>query len=258
VLHDQEDPDCAGLDGSRLRLGICTPNSLWLVEFVGAQRAIFETGKADGVLSLQELKARDGLYAIGPVKDLDGEITIFGSQPSISKVRGSGFAVDRSWNHDAIFLVWSQQKQWRDVAIPTDVKGYLDLQGFIKTQADAAGIDTGRPFPFLITDQPIEIAWHINVDRSEGKPITPELFAKSKTGYFTRGEAVDIVGFYSEQHTGVFISKYAPAVPAGSDKTNAIHLHFVSHSSEATGHIDNIVLGDKATLRLPLVPSETK
>jgi acetolactate decarboxylase len=224
-----------------------------LVEFVGAQSRIFETGKADGVLSLRLLEGREGVYAVGPLKGLDGEITIFNSRPHITRVRGAGCTVEHSWDQDAIFLVWSNQRKWRDIAIPENVSGYLELQTFVKAQAEAAGIDSSRPFPFLLAGAPAEIDWHINIDRSEGKPITQELFAKSKAGYVIKGEPVDMIGFYSEHHPGVFISKYTPAVPPASGLANALHIHFVSRQGEAAGHVDNLKLGAGMMLRLPVV-----
>ena len=48
-----------------------------LVEYVGAQKTIFSTGKAESVVSLEDLAGRKNLYAMGPIDALDGEITIF-------------------------------------------------------------------------------------------------------------------------------------------------------------------------------------
>ena len=112
-----------------------------------------------------------------------------------------------------------------------------------KTQAQAAGIDVTKPFPFLLAGTPVEIKWHINVDRTEGKPITKELFAKSKQPFITKNEPVDIIGFYSENHAGVFLSPNAPAIKEGSGMKNAIHIHLVSRTSKASGHIDDLMLG---------------
>src|ERR1700761_5395296 len=182
-----------------------------LVEFAGAQSTIFKTGKAAGALSIGSLEKRECLYAVGPVEALDGEITVFESQPYVSRARGSSYVVERSWNEKAVFLAWSSQGTWRDIAVPDDVRGYLDLQDFVKSAASSAGLDVERPFPFLLTGAPSEIRWHINVDRTEGRPIDRELFARSKANFVLRGEQVDIVGFYSERHAGVFISKYAAA-----------------------------------------------
>jgi acetolactate decarboxylase len=222
-----------------------------LVEYVGAQKTIFSTGKALSVVSLEDLAGRKDLYAMGPIDGLDGEITIFDSKPYITKVRGKDFVMDNTFKHGAFFLVWTEQSKWQDVPVPAEVKGYVDLQKFVKSQAQAAGIDVSKPFPFLLAGTPVEIKWHINVDRTEGKPITNELFVKSKEPFITKNEPVDIIGFYSEGHSGVFLSQYAPAIKEVSGMKNAIHIHHVSRTSKASGHIDDLVMGEGMVLRLP-------
>ena len=222
-----------------------------MVEYVGAQKDVFVSGKTASVISLEDLAGRKGLYAMGPIDGLDGEITVFDSKPYITKVRGSGYIAENTWKHGAFFLVWTEQAQWQDVPVPRSVKGYVDLQQFVKAQAQAAGIDVTNPFPFLLTGTPVEIKWHINVDRTEGKPITKESFAKSKQPFVTMNEPVDIIGFYSEHHAGVFLTATTPVIKADSGMQNAIHIHLVSRTSKASGHIDDIILGEGLVLRLP-------
>jgi len=222
-----------------------------LVEYTGAQRDIFTKGKAERVMSLEALAGRSGLYGVGPVEGFDGEITVLDGKPYVSKVRETGKVLEQSHHHGAFFFVWTEQAQWRDIPIPVAVKGYIDLQNFVKTQAGGAGIDTSKPFPFRLTGTPTEIKWHINVDRTEGKAVTQELFLKSKAPYVTRNEPVDIIGFYAEHHGGVFISDSAPAIKRDSGLKNAIHIHFVAHADKMTGHIDNIALGSGMVLHLP-------
>ncbi len=222
-----------------------------IVEYVGAQKDVFVSGKAVSVVSLEDLAGRKGLYAMGPVDGLDGEITIFDSKPYITKVRGADYVMDNTWKHGAFFLVWTEQTKWQDVPVPLTIKGYVDLQKFVKAQALAAGLDVTKPFPFLLSGTPVEIKWHINVDRTEGKPITKESFAKSKQPFVTKNEPVDIIGFYSEHHAGVFLTQYTPVIKEGSGMENAIHIHLVSRTSKASGHIDDIILGEGMVLRLP-------
>jgi acetolactate decarboxylase len=222
-----------------------------MVEYVGAQKDVFVSGKAASVVSLEDLAGRKGLYAMGPIDGLDGEITIFDSKPYITKVRGSDYVAENTWKHGAFFLVWTEQAQWQDVPIPSSVKGYVDLQQFVKAQAQASGINITEPFPFLLSGKPVEIKWHINVDRTEGKPITKESFAKSKQPFVTKNEPVDIIGFYSEHHAGVFLTATTPVIKEGSGIQNAIHIHLVSRASKASGHIDDITLGEGMVLRLP-------
>ena len=196
-----------------------------LVEYVGMQKDVFVSGKASSVVSLEDLAGHKGLYAMGPIDGLDGEITVFDSKPYITQVRGSDYVADNTWKHGAFFLVWTEQTQWKDVPVPSTVKGYVDLQQFVRAQAAAAGIDVTKPFPFLLSGTPVEIKWHINVDRTEGKPITKESFAKSKQPFVTKNEPVDIIGFYSEHHAGVFLTATTPVIKEGSGMKNAIHIH---------------------------------
>jgi len=226
--------------------------SLDLVQHCGAQREIFATGKAGRAISIADLPCGDALlHALGPCQDLDGEITVLRGEPYVSKVRGGDYIVDRGTGHGAIFLVWTRQAKWREAAVPASVTTYVELQSFIRNEAEQCGIDISGAFPFLLSGTPTQIRWHINVDRTGGKPVTRELFQQSKQSYVLRGEPVEIIGFYSERHTGVFISQYAPAIDTAKGEQNFMHLHFVSRAGRATGHIDDLRLEGPATLRLP-------
>ncbi len=221
------------------------------VEYIGAQKAMFETGKAPGTLGLKVFQGKENIYAVGPAALLDGEITMLNSKAYVARVRGKGYDVDNTLDHDALFLVWSQVPRWKDIPVPESVKTYLQLQKFVKEQAAASGMDVTKPIPFQVGGAPVKIVWHINCDRTEGKPITRELFAKSKEIYTIENEPVDIIGFYSERHNGIFISQYAPAIKPGSGDKNAVHMHLVSRTTKATGHVDDITFAQGMTLRLP-------
>lgn len=216
-------------------------SSLGFVHHIGEQREIFKSGRADASISLTELSGLADLYALGPVAGLDGEITIFNSRAYVCQVRGDAdaYTVDRTFSHGAIFLAWAQMREWEDLQVPESVPDYRALEAFVMQAARTQGIDLDVPFPFLMSGRAHEIVWHINVDRTDGRPITRELFRKSKQPYILRRESVDIFGVYSDRHGGVFI---------GEDMK--IHIHFVSRDTAATGHIDDIAPGS-LTLRLP-------
>lgn len=222
-----------------------------LVEYYGKQGAIVASGKTEGILPIAEMSGANGAYGIGAYEGLDGEITVFEGKPYVTKVRGDTFIMDNSGTGMAIFAGWTKNTQWRDEPVPAEVTSYLDLQRFVKSRATAAGIDTSStPFPFLLTGTPAELKWHINVDRTEGKPLTKELFKKSKANYVMKNEPVDIVGFYSEKHHGVFIGTYSPAITDKGVK-NAMHIHLVSKDGKSAGHIDDVTFEGGMTLRLP-------
>lgn len=146
-----------------------------IVSYIGEQQEIFKTGRASARVSLGQLAGLPHLYAIGPVEGLDGEITIFNSEPHVSKVRAGGdaYIVDRTFDHGAIFLVWAQVREWNVIRVPQAVSSYRELETVVREMARQNGIDTDVPFPFLIAVTPHELVWHVNVDRTEGKAITP-------------------------------------------------------------------------------------
>jgi hypothetical protein len=55
-----------------------------------------------------------GLYTLGPAAGLDGDRTVFDSQPYVSRVRGTlaQYFVDHTFDYDAIFLAWTQNQDW--------------------------------------------------------------------------------------------------------------------------------------------------
>lgn len=127
------------------------------VEYIGAQKTMFETGKAPETLSLKFFQGKDNIYAVGPAALLDGEITMLNSKAYVAKVRGKDYHVDNALDHDALFLVWSQVPRWKDIPVPESVRTYVQLQKFVKEQAAASGMDTTKPIPFQVGGAPIKI-----------------------------------------------------------------------------------------------------
>ncbi len=221
------------------------------VEYAGAQKSIFTTGKAEQAISVAAMAGPVDTFGVGAVAGLDGEITVFMGKPYVTKVRGDGYTLDHGHDHGAVFAVWTRQAGWREESIPPEIAGYLDLQQFVKARAATAGIDVSKPFPFRVVGTPEEVKWHINVDLTDGEPITSELFAKSKANYVAKFQPMDIVGFYSENHPGVFISTYVPAIKSDTGVKNAIHIHLISRDRKMAGHIDDLTLAAGMKLLLP-------
>lgn len=222
-----------------------------LVEYYGSQAAIAQSGKTEGDLPIAEMSGDNATFGVGACNHLDGEITIAESQPYVTRVRDDKFIMEHSGDGKAIFGAWTKNKEWNEVAVPAEVESYLDLQRFVRDRARAAGVDTSStPFPFLLKGKPAYVKWHINVNRTDGRPMRRKLFARSKEFYELEEEKVTIVGFYSEKHHGQFIGTYSPAIK-DKDVKNAIHIHVVSADGDAAGHIDDVKFDGGMTLFLP-------
>jgi hypothetical protein len=61
---------------------------------------------------------------------------------------------------------------------------------------------------------------------------------------------MNIVGFYSENHTGIFLSAFATGIKDKAAR-NAIHIHMVTKDGKSAGHIDDFQFGTDMKLRLP-------
>jgi hypothetical protein len=52
------------------------------------------------------------LYGLGPLEGLRGEVSIFGSVPSIARIEQDMVVTASSWRARACFLVWAQVPAW--------------------------------------------------------------------------------------------------------------------------------------------------
>src|SRR4051794_11183239 len=88
------------------------------LHFIGAQRETIMNGKLAATLDLRALGGMPHLYAIGPIEQLRGEVTIAASRPSLARVKADGsIAVTQSFDAGVPFLVWAQVPAWRTVPI---------------------------------------------------------------------------------------------------------------------------------------------
>ena len=132
-----------------------------MVEYVGRQASILETGRAEGVFNLSRLKGRPNLFGVGAVEGLDGEITIWDSRLLVTRVREQRLEPAEGWNHRAIFLVWAEVARWVDQPIPDEIRTQGQLQQLVRAKATEAGIDPDDPFPFRVTGRVASLEWHV-------------------------------------------------------------------------------------------------
>ena len=95
-----------------------TPPPAYWACHAGDRRRIIHRGELDANISLAGLAGVPGLYALGPAEGLQGEVTIYDGVASISTIEDGAVAVDHSFNHAAIFLVYGAATQWN--AAPVD------------------------------------------------------------------------------------------------------------------------------------------
>ncbi|HJZ74411.1 MAG TPA: acetolactate decarboxylase [Vicinamibacterales bacterium] len=210
------------------------------VKWVGASRDVVR-GDLTPRISLESLMPVNHLYAVGPPEGLRGEITIIDSQPYVSRIEDGRIVIDQSFRHRALFLVWVDVEAWRQIPVPRAVRTYRDVETFVAAAAGDAGLDTTRPFPFLLQGTVARLGFHI-FNKGDDAPHSPEAHERIKVKFAVEDVAAEMIGFWSDKHEGIFI-------PSG----RTAHLHFRTSDTTMTGHVDELELRSGSVLALPRV-----
>ena len=183
------------------------------------------------------------LYGLGPLEGLRGEVSIFGSMPSIARIEREMVVTAASWRARACFLVWAQVPAWFErsfdqskEAIPADLDG---IEREVVALVLEAGLDPDRPLPFRVRATAVEATLHV-LDKRDGQPHNPERHEQAKVRRTLEHAAVELVGFYSRHHRGIF-------TPGESN----VHVHLQTEDGRISGHLETIRLAPGARIAVP-------
>ncbi len=208
----------------------------WAVRWVGAQRDVL-AGDISGKIDLGTLAALPHLYALGPREGLQGEVTVFDGRPSVARVVEGRIEIDRSFDHHACFLVFATVATWEETVLAGPICGVPVLEDIVVEAA--AGSRVGAPLPFRVTGRANRVAFHV-LDKRDGLAHSPALHERAKIHFALEGEAVEIIGFFSSRHHGIFTPKDAN-----------VHLHVRTIDDRMSGHLEEVELAPGASLWLP-------
>lgn len=222
-----------------LGMGSCTTEKSFTVEHSGALMQIM-SGNIDATSDLGVLKGKPHLYALGAAENLHGEIQIFDGEPFYSTVTDSDVAIGPASITKASLLVYASIEEWESINIPNSVTSMADLEAFVSQAAQQKNWYSDKPFPFLISGKVAKLSWHViqwdirDTEHSHAKHKSSGL-----QGILNQ-EDVDILGFYSEKHKGIF-----------THHSTNMHLHFKTSQGELAGHVDDLSIGAEMILKLP-------
>jgi acetolactate decarboxylase len=103
------------------------------------------------------------------------------------------------------------------------------------------GIDIDRPFPFLVYCYIAQAELHILCNESS-PDYSPELHEKAKVRFPITDSSIEIVGFYSRHHRGVF-------TPPNSN----FHMHVRTLDNRLAGHLEYVRSKQLVTVCVPEV-----
>ncbi|HIA36005.1 MAG TPA: alpha-acetolactate decarboxylase [Flavobacteriales bacterium] len=208
-----------------------------IVQVVGAMKNVMWKGELAGTINLDTINDKNGLYGLGPVEYLTGELLIIDGKSYVSAViTDSTMAVKETYQVKAPFFVFANQTEWDVENLSSDIKTIKELEEFI----DKKTLDFKRPFVFKLKGQVNNAEIHIQNLPKGTKVSSPEEAHQGQTNYSLENSDVEIVGFFSTEHKGVF-----------THHDSNVHMHLITTDRKKMGHLDKVLFGS-GTVRLYL------
>lgn len=200
------------------------------IKIVGAMKNVMWKGELGSSIDLDTISDKKGLYGLGPVSYLTGELLINNGKSYISKVTSdSTMTVEKTFDTSAPFFVYGNVTEWNKIELPSDVKTIQDLKKFI----DDKTTEFKRPFAFKLIGQVSSAIIHIQ-NLPEGTNVSsPEEAHQGQTNYNIANEDAEIIGFFSTEHKGVF-----------THHDSFLHMHLIIKDESKMGHLDELEIGE--------------
>ncbi len=208
----------------------------------GTLQEALRDGQVEGRVRVGDA-AHEGIFAVGALEGLRGEVTIVNGEIWISEGAAEQAATTRGFVSDeqATVLFAAEVEHWQDFPVAGDVDPSV-FDAFLAEQAKLAGIDATHPFPFIVEGKLRHLKLHVIAGQC---PMRSRMLNEDPKfpPYEWQAEATDgrLVGIYATDSGGVVCH-------AGSDT----HVHaIIENDMELTGHVESVGLAAGSTLRLP-------
>jgi alpha-acetolactate decarboxylase len=213
----------------------------------GSFRRIDHTGDASGQVKLADLPQAPGLWGVGALAGMTGEVLLHDGRLLVSRgEHADGRTGAARADDQAALLAFARVGEWRSVSLGEDMDRAA-FEAFVVAQAKALGLDTALPFPFLVEGRFPALVWHV----VGGTAATPKPHG-SPGQHANRHSAMHVFDRPGASGQLVGIQSGDALEGVVSHPGERFHLHFVDPSLGFSGHVDAYAVARGATLRLPV------
>jgi acetolactate decarboxylase len=206
------------------------------IRIIGAMKDVMWKGELGARIQLDTISNTKGLYGLGPESYLRGELLINNGKSYISRTTpGSVMSVSRGFDVSAPFFVYANVTEWYELELSSSVKSSKDVETFI----DEKSKEALRPFVFKLIGKASSAKIHIQNLPSGSKVTSPEEAHQGQINFQLSNKDVEIIGFFSTEHKGVF-----------THHDSFVHMHLITKNEKEMGHLDELEIG-KMKLFLP-------
>ena len=206
------------------------------VKIVGAMKNVMWKGELNGSIRLDTISDKKGLYGLGPLSYLTGELMIKDGKSYVSKVTSdSTMKVEKTFDASAPFFVYANVTEWNKVELPPNVKSIQDLEKLILEKSEGKK----QPLAFKVTGKIAKAKIHIQNLPKGTRVSSPDEAHQGQTNYEISNEESEIIGFFSKEHQGIF-----------THHDSFLHMHLITKDESKMGHLDELEI-DQMKLYLP-------
>lgn len=206
------------------------------INIAGAMRNVMWKGELNGIIDLDTITENKGVYGLGPISFLKGEILINDGEVFVSRVlTDSTMSVSKGSKIKAPFFVYATVKEWEEFDVPKRIKNIKDLETYLSKKTVAAK----KPFAIKLIGQVSSAQIHIQNLANGSIVSSPKEAHQGQVNYQLQEEDVEIIGFFSTEHKGVF-----------THHDSFLHLHLITKDELKMGHLDSVRF-NKMKLYLP-------
>lgn len=213
------------------------------VRWFGALREIVHDGRTEATVRLADVLPGPHAWGLGAIERLNGELTIMDDVVWQATPRDGSSEVRRLRSGDvgtlgATLLVLANVDAWEERAVTRHV-AYAELDAYL-AELLRGRPDLSPPVALRIEGVVRDLRWHV-VDGSKlAAGGGHAAHARTAVSGTIDAASAHIVGFYSEQHQGIFTHM-------GSHS----HFHVLIDAPLVSGHVDALALTPEARIYLP-------
>ena len=213
---------------------------------------MMHTGETNGQVQLSKLDTSTGVWGVGALADLKGEIIQVDGKLLVSLGADAQGKVNPPKSNDSAAL-WASAKvnQWVSANVPSDMS-QAQFEAFTKEQAKAQKLDLEQPFVFRVSGDYAHLIWHVVTgEKSTGGGGHGAHGSGAPGGHANKQTGMKV--FRNPQASGQLVGVYSGANLEGvvSHPGERFHVHYIDKNMTVSGHVDQYSVRAGSTLWLP-------
>ncbi len=195
------------------------------IYFAGEMRKVMRQGDFSNHISLDTIPFTTNTYGLGPLEGLQGELLVIGGKSYRSTLQNDTIYMEETQESKAPFFAYTDAETWRDYPLPDTVRNLQELENYLLQIFP----DENKPFTIMIKGEIERATFHI-VNLPTGVYVrSHDELIKYKRYFELQNEEVEIIGFFSKAHRGIFMHH-----------DSFLHLHIITNDRKQMGHLDEI------------------